>query len=101
MPLYHFSEDPAIERFVPRPPQAHPDTEPLVWAIDEWHSPLYIVPRDCPRACFWPLPTTTPEDYDRFFGSVSGRMVIAIETAWYPRLRTTSLYRYVLPETTF
>ena len=27
---------------------AHPDTEPFVWAIDDWHSPVYFLPRDCP-----------------------------------------------------
>jgi hypothetical protein len=101
MPLYHFSEDPAIECFVPRAPLAHPEVEPLVWAIDEWHQPLYFLPRDCPRACFWPLPTTTPEDLERFFGTVSGRMVIAIEAAWLDRLRATQLYRYVMPEEPF
>jgi hypothetical protein len=101
MPLYHFSEDPTIERFVPRAPLALPEAEPLVWAIDEWHSPIYFVPRDCPRACFWPLPTTTPEDYERFFSSVSGRMVIAIEASWLDRLRTTQLYRYLMPEKPF
>jgi hypothetical protein len=101
MPLYHFSEDPTIECFVPRTPLARPEVEPLVWAIDEWHQPLYFVPRDCPRACFWPLPTTTPEDLERFFGTVSGRMVIAIEAAWLDRLRTTQLYRYVMPEEPF
>jgi len=102
MPLYHFSEDPAITHFVPRPPLAHPDTEPFVWAIDEWHSPLYYLPRDCPRVCFWPQPNTTEEDWQRFFAYVSGRMVIAIETAWYERLITTRLYRYTFaPEPFF
>ena len=101
MPLYHFSEDPTIERFVPRAPLAHPEVEPLVWAIDEWHAPLYYVPRDCPRVCFWPLPTTTPEDYERFFAYVPARMVIAIEAAWIDRFRTTRLYRYLMPDEPF
>ena len=94
MALYHFSEDPTITRFVPRPPLARPEVEPLVWAIDDWHAPVYFLPRDCPRVCFWPLPTTTAEDYARFFATVSGRMVIAIESGWLERLRTTRLYRY-------
>ncbi len=101
MPLYHFSEDPMIARFVPRSPLARPEVEPLVWAINDWHAPLYFVPRDCPRVCFWPLPTTTPADHERFFGAVAGRMVIAIESAWLERLRTTVLHRYVMPEATF
>ncbi len=101
MPLYHFSEDPTIERFMPRSPLARPEVEPLVWAIDDWHAPIYFVPRDCPRVCFWPLPTTTPDDYDRWFATVPGRMVIAIESTWLERLRTTALSRYRMPEETF
>jgi hypothetical protein len=100
-PLCHFSEDPTIERFVPRAPLALPEQEPLVWAIDAWHAPIYTLPRDCPRVCFWPLPATTAEDRERWFGAVSGRMVIAIESGWLERLRTTRLYRYVMPEESF
>jgi hypothetical protein len=101
MLLYHFSEDPTIEVFVPRAPLAKSDAEPLVWAIDAWHQPMYLAPRDCPRALFWPLPTTTPADHERFWSYVSDRMVLAIEAAWLERLRTTQVYRYVLPDDTF
>src|SRR5262245_48233554 len=101
MPLYHFSEEPNIQRFVPRPPLARPEVEPLVWAIDAWHAPTYYVPRDCPRVAFWPLPTTTDEDRQRWFRTVTGQMVIAIESAWLERLRATRLYRYVMPEESF
>lgn len=94
MLLYHFSEDPTIEVFVPRWPTHRPEAEPLVWAIDAWHAPVYFFPRDCPRVCFWPLPTSSPADRERYFGLVSGRMVIAIEAAWLERLQTTRLYRY-------
>lgn len=99
--LYHFSEDPSIQRFVPRAPLARPEVEPLVWAIDAWHAPMYFLPRDCPRVCGWPLPTTTPEDYARLFAYVSGRMIIAIEAAWLERLHTTRLYRYTMPADSF
>ena len=101
MPLSHFSEDPTITRFAPRPPLARPEVEPLVWAIDDWHAPVYFFPRDCPRVCFWPLPTTTPEDEARYFAAVPGRMVIAIESDWLERLRAARLYRYQMPEETF
>ena len=100
-PVYHFSEEPQIREFVPRAPLAHPDAEPFVYAIDEWHSPLYWLPRDCPRVCFWPLPATSPEDRERFFGTASGRMVIAIESGWYERLTTTRLYRYTFDDPSF
>lgn len=99
--LYHFSEDPTIERFVPRSPLARPEVEPLVWAIDEWHAPIYFMPRECPRVCGWPLPTTTAEDYERFFSYVSSRMIIAIEAGWEARMHTTALYRYVMPADSF
>ncbi len=99
--LSHFSEDPTIARFVPRAPLARPEVEPLVWAIDDWHAPIYYVPRDCPRVCFWPLPTTTAADSARFYATVPARMVIAIEGAWLDRLRTTRLYRYTMPGETF
>src|SRR5438067_4582051 len=101
MPLYHFSEDPTIERFVPRAPLARPEVEPLVWAIDEWHQPIYFVPRDCPRVCFWPLATTTPRDRERFFAPVADRMVVAIEGGWLDRLRATRLYRDAMPDEPF
>jgi uncharacterized protein DUF6886 len=101
MPLYHFSEDPTIERFVPRPPLAHPEWEALVWAIDAWHQPIYWVPRDCPRVCFWPLPATTPEDRAHYEASTAARMVVTIEAAWLERLRTTTVYRYTMPEEPF
>lgn len=57
MLVYHYSEDSTIEVFAPRMGRLG---APMVWAIDEWHSPLYWLPRDCPRAAFWPLPTSTP-----------------------------------------
>lgn len=101
MSLYHYSEDPNIARFSPRAPLAHPETEPFVWTIDDFHSPLYYLPRDCPRASLWPLPTTTSADRERFFGSVSGRMVIAIESGWVDRVLSAMLYRYSFDEDPF
>ena len=102
MALYHFSEDPGIERFVPHIAKtSHIQREAFVWAIDDWHAPMYAVPRDCPRACFWSGPHTTPEDRDRWFDYVNARFVVAIETEWLARLRATRLYRYVMPEEGF
>lgn len=101
MNLFHFSEDRAIQRFEPRPPVAFPDIPPHVWAIDDWHAPIYFLPRDCPRVCFWPLPTTTPEDLDHFWAQATGRMVVAIESGWLEQVRSTVLYRYTLPPDSF
>jgi hypothetical protein len=99
--LYHFSEDSSISVFVPHRARTSNRSEDLVWAIDDWHAPMYYVPRDCPRACFWPGPQTTAADRRRWFDAVHARMVIAIESGWLERLRATSLYRYTMPDTTF
>jgi hypothetical protein len=80
---------------------ARPEAEPLVWAIDDWHSPIYLFPRDCPRILMWPLPTTTPEDLDRWWGERKARMVAHVEWAWFERLRTARLYRYRMPAGAF
>ncbi len=98
--LYHFSEDPGIDCFEPRavpgsrPPGREWLNSPLVWAIDEWHSPAYLFPRDCPRILWWPLPTTTAVDLERYWGNRECRMVACVEWAWAERLGTTTLYRY-------
>src|SRR5215204_4221172 len=99
--LYHFSEHPGITNFVPHRARSSTRAEPLVWAIDGWHSPMYFVPRDCPRACFWPGPQTSPADHERWFSHVRATMVIPIESGWLARLRTTKLYRYTMPEDCF
>jgi hypothetical protein len=99
--LWHFSEEPDIRAFVPRPTASNPDSEPLVWAIDDAHAPLYFFPRDCPRVAFWALPTSTPEDIDRLLGVTAARMVIAVEAAWLERIRACALYAFRLPGDAF
>ena len=101
VPLYHFSEDPDITSFAPHRATTSNVDEDLVWAIDEWHAPMYYVPRDCPRACFWPGPQTSDEDRERWFGGIDARLVIAVESGWLERLRATTLYRYTMPNATF
>jgi hypothetical protein len=109
MRLFHFSDDPSIELFEPRPvrvpsPRA-PGMEwlngPLVWAIDDWHQPLYLFPRDCPRILVWPGPRTTPRDRARWWGDRCARMAGYVEEAWRGRLSSAVLYRYELPSAGF
>lgn len=109
--LYHFSEEPTIGLFDPRavtkasarPPGREWLNGPLVWAIDDWHAPMYLFPRDCPRILIWPLPETTEEDRTTWWsGARDGtRMLAYIEHAWLARIGKTTIYRYQLPAETF
>ena len=102
MALYHFSDDPSIALFRPHVAKTTtlPD-EPLVWAIDEWHSPMYLVPRQCPRACFWAGPETTDQDRGRWLNHLAPRFVMVVESDWLARIRDATVYRYTLPDASF
>lgn len=73
----------------------------LVWAIDDWHQPLYLFPRDCPRILVWPGPRTTPEDRASWWGGRAARMAAYVEAAWRDRLSAATLYRYELRGSAF
>jgi hypothetical protein len=91
--LFHFSEDPTIERFEPHVPRTNPDHPPAVWAIDADHAPLYWFPRDCPRVTAWPRDAREAADFRQAFATDAPR-VHAIEAAWLDRMRTTEVHRY-------
>jgi hypothetical protein len=99
--LLHFSEDSTIERFVPHVPRTSPDVEPLVWAIDEEHAPLYWFPRDCPRVTFWAGPETAAATVARFLGHTTARRTHGVEAAWLERMRACELYAYALAADAF
>ncbi|HWF75970.1 MAG TPA: GNAT family N-acetyltransferase [Caulobacteraceae bacterium] len=108
--LFHFSEDPAIEVFEPRPvlvPSQRPPgldwlNGPLVWAIDAWHAPMFFFPRDCPRITLWRTPQTTEADLDHWWrGDRRRRMQAHIEAAWLQRFNAGELYRYVFDPSAF
>lgn len=109
MRLFHFSDDPAIARFEPRPvrvPSARADGRewlngPLVWAIDDGHQMLYLFPRDCPRILAWTTPQSSAADRARWLGPGDPRAVAFVETAWIDRLRAAAIQRYELPAATF
>lgn len=94
-PLYHFSENPDIDIFHPRAPLAHPKTEPFVFTIDEWHSPFYYFPRECPRIGIWPLKLTTIDDLE-LFGSLSNNkhMLLVIDESWVEQWEKATIYCY-------
>jgi hypothetical protein len=109
MRLFHFSDDPAIALFEPRPvlvPSTRPAGRewldgPLVWAIDEPHQAMYLFPRECPRILLWPTAATLEEDHARVWGDSEAQMIAYIETAWLERLKSTQLHRYELPSERF
>jgi hypothetical protein len=109
MRLFHFSDDPAIERFEPRPvrvPSTRPAGRewlngPLVWAMDDAHQMLYLFPRDCPRILAWATPGSTAADRARWLGPGDSRAVAFVEAAWIDRLRAAAIHRYELPGATF
>ena len=93
------SENPEIARFEPHISATAAEREPLVWAVDTRHLPLYWFPRDCPRGTFWADAETTPEDKGRLLGESS--RVHVVEEAWRERMRATTVFAYRLPEERF
>ena len=109
MRLFHFSDDPGIVRFAPRPVRVPSERAPgmdwlngpLVWAIDELRQPLYLFPRDCPRILLWPTPETTASDRARWLGQSAARVVAHIEAPWAPVHARAAIHRYDLRPETF
>lgn len=77
--LYHFSEDPDIEVFVPRHNERVDGS--WVWAVDDYRAPTYWFPRECPRGTWW-------NDDD------SGHRVHAIQWDWLDRFLVAELFVY-------
>jgi hypothetical protein len=95
------SEDPTITRFVPHRAATARSDEPLVWAVDTRHLPLFWFPRDCPRCTFWAGPRTTAADAARFLAGQMELRVHVVEEKWLERIRDTRLCLYRLPPGSF
>ena len=95
--LFHVSEESGIKRFEPRASEY--TDEPVVWAIKHDRLQNYLVPRECPRVTYYAGSDTSETDLERFLGS--SKCVIAVESAWYERLRSCRLYCYQMPPETF
>ena len=102
MKLYHVSEEPNIEKFIPRIPDRDDldKSKGLVWALNERCLPNFLTPRDCPRVTYHAHKNTTQEDISLFFSS-SSRHVVAIEYGWHKRMLETSLYIYEFDRVNF
>ena len=90
--LLHFSEDPSIEVFEPHVAATAAEDEPLVWAVDDAHQPMFWFPRQCPRATFWRGPQTSDTDADRLL--LGSWRVHAIEWDWLERVQRAELFVY-------
>jgi hypothetical protein len=99
--LWHVSEDPSIEEFRPHRAATAAEEEPLVWAIDTRHLPMYWFPRDCPRGTFWAAPETSGEDAECFLAGDRSRRVHALQSDWVDRFRNARLTAYRLPQEPF
>jgi uncharacterized protein DUF6886 len=91
--LWHVSEEPGLRTFAPR--------DGRVWAVDTRHLPLYWFPRDCPRATWWAVESTTDEDVERWLEGDRSRRVHAIEPRWLQPMRDANVYAYRMPEPPF
>lgn len=109
MRLFHFSEDPNIPRFEPRPVRVPSERAPgrswlngpLVWAIEEAYQAMYLFPRDCPRIVVFRRADSTLNDVAAWFGTRDSSAIAHVEWQWLDRIATTALYRYDLPAETF
>jgi hypothetical protein len=101
--LFHLSEEPGIAKFVPRPsPSFFPAIKgDVVYAITDKLLHNYLLPRDCPRVTYYANPESKPEDIDRFLGQSNATFVVAIEAAWFQRVKETVLYSYEFPTGSF
>lgn len=109
MQLYHFSDDPGIAVFEPRPVRVPSErgpgrdwlNGPLVWAIEAARQAMYLFPRDCPRILLWATADSADADRAAWFGGSPAQAIAYVEWDWLARLRAETLYRYVLPAEPF
>ena len=99
--LWHVSEDDSIGRFEPHLAAGRAIDQPLVWAVDTRHLPLYWFPRECPRATFWARSGTTDDDVVRFLGGDRNLRRHVVEPEWLEVMRSVRVVAYRLPEETF
>ncbi|MDY7084486.1 MAG: hypothetical protein SYR96_05215 [Actinomycetota bacterium] len=99
--VLHFSEDPAIARFVPHVAPTSVEGEAYVWGVGFDRAPDYWFPRQCPRAMAWVEDATSDVDRERIVGAGCGVRVHAVEFGWLEAMRTVKLFAYRLPAAPF
>ncbi|WP_324028534.1 hypothetical protein GC087_13940 [Pantoea sp. JZ2] len=110
MRLFHFSDNPDIAVFRPRPLKVRVDRPAgqewlngsLIWATAEAYELLYLFPRECPRIVYWPVAETTREDRELWMGNmISSSAIACIEQTWLSRFNLGQIFRYELPTAGF
>ena len=99
--LWQVSQDASQRYFAPHRAPTATNDEPLVWAIDTRHLPLYWFPRDCPRCTFWAGDRASEADVERFLGRDRSARIHVVEDRWLERVATATLHLYRMPEATF
>jgi hypothetical protein len=96
MRLFHISEEDNIQIFIPRIPDRDDldKTVGLVWAIDEERLPNFLTPRNCPRVTYHIGQNTSELDKKDFFSSSTLSHGVVIESKWFERMKTTTLFLY-------
>jgi hypothetical protein len=101
MELWHFSEDPTIEVFVPHRAPTSTLDDNLVWAIDTEHEWIYWFPRDCPRATWCAGEETSDADAERWLDGDRTKRVAVVEEVWRDHMSAVQLFAYRMPPETF
>jgi len=94
--LFHISEDPKINVFVPRLSPSHFNIikADVVMAVSENLVHNYMLPKECPRLSYHAGPDTTPRDTKKFFGFCTAAHIMAVENRWIKKIQSTTLYCY-------
>lgn len=103
MQLYHISENPGIEIFEPRPsPQYYDNIKGnVVFAVSGKMLHNYLLPRDCPRICYYAKSDSLKSDIDKYIGTTEKKFIICTEENWLERIKNTKLYLYKMPNESF
>ncbi|MEI7024913.1 DUF6886 family protein [Paenibacillus sp. y28] len=99
--LFHFSENPDIEVFVPKQIQSRPGFPAVVWAIDEEQEFTYYFPRECPRIVCRRTRNTSEEHRELFFKNTDADIIVTVENEWYPAIAKQRIYKYHFAEAGF
>jgi hypothetical protein len=90
--MYHVSEN-KIEVFYPRKsPLDAPIHGDFVWAIGEKLLHNYVLPRDCPRVCYYPKTFSQMLSYSCMFNLDKKPFVVAVPQYMFDTILNTKLY---------